>query len=157
MRTDDLPALMALWTDPEVTRYMGGPREPVALTAGLAEDLEPDAPRWNLWPVQELATAAIVGHCGVLDKEVDGRVEFELVYVLARRFWGKGYATEAALALKAWAFETRGLTRLIALIDPENAASENVAARVGMKWERDVLRPGGKLMRLYAVSARTAL
>ena len=44
-----------------------------------------------------------------------------------------------------------GLDRLVALIDPENAGSEGVALKVGLRFEREVTRPGGKVMRLYAV------
>ena len=153
MLAHDLPALVALWTDAEVTRYMGGPRERFALSAALAEDLEPGTSPYSLWPVEERSTGALVGHCGILDKDVEGRLEFELVYVLARDFWGRGYATEAALALKAHAFGTLGLTRLVALIDPGNAASAAVARRAGMAWETDVVRPGGRVVGLYAVSA----
>lgn len=153
MAAGDLLALVALWTDPEVTRYMGGPREPVALAMSLAEDLQPATSAYNLWPVEERVTGELVGHCGILDKDVEGRAEFELVYVLARAFWGRGYATEAALALKAHAFTTLGLTRLIALIDPRNFGSAEVARRVGMTWERDVVRSGGRIMGLYVVTA----
>jgi ribosomal-protein-alanine N-acetyltransferase len=153
MRPDDLPALVVLWTDPEVTRYMGGPREPLVLTAALTEDLDPGAPTYNLWPVEEKSTGTLVGHCGILDKEVDGRPEFEVVYVLARTYRGHGFATEAALALKAHAFGKLGLTRVVALIDPQNTASAAVAERAGMQWERDVARPGGRVLGLYAASA----
>ena len=151
MRPDDLPALVALWTDPAVTRFLGGPREPVALRAGLAENLLPDAPPFNLWPVLELAGGRLVGHCGVLDKEVDGRTEYELVYVFAQAAWGQGYATEIGLALRRHAFGALGLTRLISLIEPENAASRRVAEKVGMHHEGDTLRPGGRTLGVYGV------
>ncbi len=155
MRPEDLPALMALWTDPAVTRFLGGPREPVALRAGLSEDLLPDAPSFNLWPVVEQASGVVVGHCGILDKEVDGRTEYELIYVFAQAAWGKGYATEIGLALRDAAFATLGLARLISLIEPENAASRRVAEKVGMRHEADTVRPGGRVMCVYAVERKS--
>ena len=151
MCADDLPALMALWTDPAVTRFLGGPREPVALRAGLSEDLLPDAPALNLWPVVEQASGTVVGHCGILDKEVDGQTEYELVYVFAQEVWGKGYAAEIGLALREHAFHVLGLARLISLIEPENAASRRVAEKVGMRHAGDTLRPGGRTLCVYAV------
>ena len=152
MREADLPALVALWTDPDVTRFMGGPREADRLRETLSEDLAPDAPGFSLWPVEEIATGRVVGHCGILDKDVDGRLEYELVYVLAREDWGRGLATEAAAALRDYAFGTLGLQRLISLIEPGNIASERVARKVGMVLEGEIPRPGGRAMLLYAVS-----
>lgn len=150
----DSSALVELWTDPAVTRYLGGPREPEALRAGLAESLtEPPPEDDDLWPVIEKATGRLVGHCGLLAKEVDGIRETELVYVFARLSWGKGYATEIGRALKSWAFEDKGIGRLIALIDPENEASQHVAEKLGMHFEKEVLRPGDVHKRIFSVAA----
>jgi ribosomal-protein-alanine N-acetyltransferase len=151
VRPEDLPALVGLWTDTEVTRYLGGPREAQALREGLAEDLLPGAPPFNLWPVLELAGGRLVGHCGILDKMVDGRAEHELVYVFAQAAWGRGYATEIALALRDAAFTDLGLTRLISLIEPENAASRGVAQKVGMLRQGETVRLGGRKVCVYAV------
>jgi len=152
LRADDLPALIGLWTDPEVTRFAGGPREADAVRSALEEDLaDPGGERFNLWPVEEKATGRIVGHCGLLDKEIDGVTEIELAYFLARSAWGKGYATEIAGALRDHAFEEMDLPRLVSLVDPENAASERVAMKMGMRWERDLVRPNGALRSVYAI------
>jgi RimJ/RimL family protein N-acetyltransferase len=64
--------------------------------------------------------------------------------------WGRGYATEATLALRDWALGERRLTRLISLIQHENVRSFRVAERLGEQYERDV-EVRGKLSRLYAV------
>jgi ribosomal-protein-alanine N-acetyltransferase len=54
-------------------------------------------------------------------------------------------------ALKRYAFEHMGIERLIALIKPENGASERVALKVGMRLEKEVVRPGGAVRKVYAV------
>lgn len=112
----------------------------------------PTPDTYDLWPVIEKASSQLVGHCGLLDKEIDGKSEIELVYVIAKSAWGKGYATEMALALKQYAQEQMGLDRIVALIEPDNSASEGVALKVGLRFEREVVRPGGKVMKLYAVN-----
>jgi RimJ/RimL family protein N-acetyltransferase/4-amino-4-deoxy-L-arabinose transferase-like glycosyltransferase len=151
MQRSDIPALVALWSDPEVTRYMGGPREEVGLSAIFGETAEdPFGDRYDLRPVEEKRTGRVVGHCGLLEKEVDGQTEVELVFVFARSAWGRGYATEMASALKRYAFEQLGLRRLIALIEPGNARSESVAIKIGMHCEREVVRPDGAVRRVYA-------
>jgi ribosomal-protein-alanine N-acetyltransferase len=154
LREDDLDALAALWTDPDVTRYMGGPRDPARIHDMLAEDLPADPPDpFALWPVIEKATGRIVGHCGLLEKEVDGRDEVELTYVFARSAWGQGYATEIAAALRDYAFGRLGLARIVSIIDPENAASQRVAVKVGMRYAKDTLRSDGMTRRIYLMEA----
>ncbi|MCC6156288.1 MAG: GNAT family N-acetyltransferase [Candidatus Hydrogenedentes bacterium] len=152
---EDVPALVALWTDPDVTRFMGGPREAETLRAGLTKDAQwaEDAPL-SLLPIVEVASGAVVGHCGLIPKEVDGQNETELIYVLARAVWGKGYATEAAAAVMEHAFGALGLVRLVALIDPANVASARVAEKICMRHEGDTVRPSGKVLRVYAGDAR---
>lgn len=149
----DVAALATLWTDPEVTRFMGGPRNYQELYKELSEDtrIKP-CPKFGLWPVIEKATRQVVGHCGIIDKEVDGVTEFELVYVLTKSTWGKGYATEIATAIKDHAFKHFDLKRIIALIDPMNPTSARVATKVGLRYEKDTVRPNGKIMQVFTLS-----
>ena len=152
LEATDAEALIALWCDPEVTQFMGGPRDPETLRGLFAEDAaDPFAETYDLWPVVERAAGDVIGHCGLLDKEVEERPEIELVYVFARAAWGKGYATEIACALRDYAFETMKLPRLISLIEPENAASERVAIKVGMRLEKEIVRSDGAMRRVYAI------
>ncbi len=150
LQTNDVSALAQLWADPDVVQFMGGPRDYDLVYQSLVEDAGADPPKFDLWPVLEKASRQIVGHCGLLDKEVDGQLEYELVYVPAKNAWGQGYATEAARALKDCAFNRLGLTRIISLVDPDNVGSERVAKKAGLRYEKDTVRPGGKIMRVYS-------
>ncbi|NLF03364.1 MAG: GNAT family N-acetyltransferase [Anaerolineales bacterium] len=154
-RAEDIPALVALWCDPEVTRYMGGPRQPARLREEFERVLVEGPEPYDLYPVVEKESGAVIGYCGLLDKEIEGVVEIELVYVLARAHWGRGYASEIARALVADACGRQGLVRLVSLIEPGNIASERVALKAGMHLEREVVRPGGRRVRLYAIDAPT--
>ena len=154
LEAKDAKALARMWTDPEVTRHMGGPRIFEEVRNNLLADAgQPTPPRFDLWPLVEKATGRVVGHCGLLDKDVDGHREIELVYVLAKDVWGQGYATEAAIALRDYAFKDLGLLRLIALIEPENAASARVAEKVGFRFEQATMRPGGAVRHVYSLQA----
>jgi ribosomal-protein-alanine N-acetyltransferase len=131
---------------------MGGPRDEARLRRDLEDEAELAASsRIDLWPVVEKASGEVIGHCGLLEKEVDRQAEVELIYVFNQSVWGQGYGTEAAIAVREYAFEQLGLRRLIALIDPENAASEHVALKAGLRYEKDTRRPGGKILRVYSV------
>ncbi|HEX9013564.1 MAG TPA: GNAT family N-acetyltransferase, partial [Anaerolineaceae bacterium] len=157
LQAADAAALAAIWADPTVTRFMGGPRDYDQVRRSLEEDARADPPpELDLWPVVEKATGRVIGHCGLTPKEIDGRDEVELVYVLARSAWGKSYATEAARALREAAFGRFGLRRLVSLIEPENAASAHVADKAGLRKEKDVLRPGGRWMAVYAAALPSA-
>ncbi|HEX7555443.1 MAG TPA: GNAT family N-acetyltransferase [Leptolinea sp.] len=156
MLPEDIHPLVDLWTDAGVTCFMGGPRELQSLTQNLtATANNPLAEAYDLWPLIEKTTGQVIGHCGLLEKEVDGQQEIELVYVLAKAAWGKGFATEISLALRDYGFHQKGLSRLIALIEPENAASERVAVKAGMRLEKEVMRPDGAERKVYVVHPST--
>jgi ribosomal-protein-alanine N-acetyltransferase len=153
-QASDISALVDLWADPDVTRYLGGPRDRDWLRAEFEKVAqEPFAERYDLWPVIEKETGRVVGHCGLLEKEVDGSTEIELIYVFAVPAWGRGYATEIGRALAQHAVEQMEIARLIALIEPGNVASERVALKIGMRFDREVLRPGGALRKMYVLEA----
>ena len=154
-KVSDVEFLVDLWADPKVTHYMGGPRDQDKLRSGFEETAQnPYADRYDLWPLIDKEAGKAVGHCGLLDKEVDGRSEIELIYVLASIAWGRGYATEIGKALKQYAFNEMNIRRLIALIEPRNAASERVAIKIGMRLEKDVIRPGGAVRKMYVIDSK---
>lgn len=156
-QASDTSALIALWTDPEVTHHLGGPRDPAKLRERIAADLATSSPpKFDLWSLVERSSGEVIGDCGLKAKEVDGQAEIELVYVLARRAWGRGYATEIGIALREFARSDLSLPRLIALIEPEHAASARVAEKAGFVLEKTTTRPGGRIMRVYAIQLKDA-
>jgi len=148
----DIPALALLWADERVTRFMGGARDFERVSASMLDDLKSPPPKFDLWPVLERGSEIVVGHCGLLRKKVNDRDEVELIYVIAAEHWGRGYATEAAGAIRDYAFRELAITRLVSLINPANSASERVAAKLGMKFESETFRPGGKTLKLFSIS-----
>ncbi len=124
---------------------------------GIVEWLE----RWERWgvgfcSVERKADRRVLGRVGFvrwnLETSQTGGDETELGWVLAREHWGQGYATEAATALRDWAHDEKGLTRLISLIRPENVQSIYVAERIGERYERDVVFKGHPT-HLYSLDA----
>jgi RimJ/RimL family protein N-acetyltransferase len=153
LEPEDVGPLAALWCDPAATAYMGGARRFDEVCRSLRADLAlPEQPIFDLWPTIEKASGRLVGHCGLLDKEVAGRLEIELAYVIAPAAWGRGFATEAGLAIRDHAVTRLRCERLIALIHPEKGASERVALKLGFRREGEVARPHG-VLRLYAFTA----
>ena len=152
LQASDVAVLVAIWADPDVTRYMGGPRDGEKVRQTLEGELRTHSTDpFGFCPIVEKASGRVIGDCGLTKKDVDGRDEIEVVYVFAADSWGKGYATEAASALRDYALGSLKVPRLIALIDPENGASARVAEKVGMQFEKEVVRPGGTLRHVYAM------
>ena len=77
-------------------------------------------------------TRAFVGQMGLLWSDFDELRVLEIGYMLKRKYWGKGFATEGAAALAQYAFDTIGVNRVYASIRPENTQSIRVAERIGM-------------------------
>ncbi len=149
----DAEPLAALWCDPIATAYMGGPRDFDRVCASIREDVAlPEQQRFDLWTLSEKATGDVIGHCGLLEKEIEGRPEVELVYVIMPRLWGRGYATEAGRAIIDYGVAALGCRRLVALIKPQNSASKRVAEKLGFNFDRVVERPHG-IMHLYVFAA----
>lgn len=137
---DDLDALFALYSDPEVRRYF--PEGTLSYEETRAElewflNGHPRHPELGLWATIYKPTDRFIGRCGLLPWMIDGRAEVEIAYMLARDCWGQGLATEAARVIRDYGFERLGLTRLICLIDRDNQASIRVAEHIGMRFEKE--------------------
>jgi RimJ/RimL family protein N-acetyltransferase len=96
-------------------------------------------------------TGALVGDCGLAPTTVEGVSEVELGWIVARRVWGLGIATEAASAWRDHAFGRLGLHRLVSMVSEDNLASRRVAEKLGMTMERNAIW-GGQEMLVYSVT-----
>ena len=136
----DLDELWALYCDSQITKYIpDAPRT----REEAKEELEwhmhghPRFPELGLWATVHKETGKFIGRCGLLPWTIDGQNEVEVAYTISRDYWGQGLATEAAQAILVYGFEKLNLTRLISIIDPENIASQRVAKKIGMKFEKE--------------------
>ncbi len=140
LTTADLDDLAALYRDPEIRRYFPDgtrTREQTRAELGWIIDVYYGRYGYGLWATVLKETGAFIGRCGLLPWQIDGRSEVEVAYLLDKRYWGRGLATEAARAIADLAFSTLPVDRLICLIDPENQASRAVAERIGMTLLRE--------------------
>jgi len=139
----DYTELQAMYQDPLLHRYVGGP-------AVTGEEYWQNArARWpahyrehgfGMWATVRREDERLLGWIGLLTKEVDGERHVEVGYALSPAFWGRGYALEAARACRDWAFRNLEVPHVISLILPVNEPSIRVAERNGMTlWkEADV-------------------
>jgi RimJ/RimL family protein N-acetyltransferase len=142
----DAEALYDLFADEEV---MGGlNREPVSAVEDARAMIEEGMGGWRtdgLGPFilqTKEADRQVVGQAGLMIFDTRGwtpstwalagsHAQPELGWALIRAHWGRGYATEAAAAIRDWAYEYRSIDRLVSLISPDNVRSQRVAERLG--------------------------
>jgi len=138
MTVDDLDDMAALLGDPEVMRHYPRPKTREEASGWIA---------WNqrlyrehgygLWLVRRREDGAFVGDCGLTPQVVDGETHLEVGYHVRADLQGHGYATEAAAACRDLARDVLRAPKLIAIIDPDNVASQRVATKIGLRpWRR---------------------
>ncbi|MGN0507506.1 MAG: GNAT family N-acetyltransferase [Lachnospiraceae bacterium] len=90
--------------------------------------------KWNfgLWAVILKETDEMIGQCGLTMQPWKEEEVLEIGYLFERQYWHNGYATEAAIACKKYAFERLGVNEVCSIIRDSNTASQNVAIRNGM-------------------------
>ena len=138
----DDEAMYRIFGDAEVMCFGDGIQTREWVQDWIRTCLERYYQTWGFGPyaVVEQSSRNIIGYCGLFYfPNIDGQPEIEIGYRLARSTWGQGYATEAALSVRNFAFTTLGIKRLIAMIDPSNIASIRVAEKIGMKYEKEVM------------------
>jgi ribosomal-protein-alanine N-acetyltransferase len=153
----DADAMERVFGDPEVMRYGDGTKDAEWVRKWLRGCLEDYFGKWGfgLWAVVEKNERETIGFCGLSHfADVGGGAETEIGYRLARAHWGKGFATEAARAVRDYGFSILGMPRLISIIDPRNIASIRLAQKTGLSYEKDVIFKG-MANRVYAIH-RTA-
>ena len=87
---------------------------------------------FGLWAVILKETRELIGQCGITMQEWQGRRVPEIGYLFAKRYWHRGYATEAAVACREYAFRELGLPEVYSIIRENNLPSQKVARRHGM-------------------------
>jgi [ribosomal protein S5]-alanine N-acetyltransferase len=148
----DHDAIHAVYSDPDVMRYVGhGAHRSMAETLRAlrvyADILA--AHGYSFLAVVERDGDALVGDAGL--NPLGGRgPDIELGYTVARVSWGRGYATEVGRALVDHAFTALGVPRVVAQVEPANAASRHVLEKLGMTPREERLAYGRPHL-LYAV------
>lgn len=148
----DWNALCSITSDPDVTKYIGkgelwSAKRTEQFVKGQAENS--DRYGFCLWKIGYKPTGTLIGFCGL--QHLGETREIEIGWWLAKAFWGKGLATEAARGVLRYGFETIGLQRIVAIAQPANLASIRVMEKIGMHCEKNTADRHGISVILYSV------
>ena len=148
LRTIDVHAdaafILELLNEPAFIRYVAdrGVRTTEAASAYIAEKILPSYDRFGFgfYIVQRKDLAERVGICGLVKR--DTLDDVDIGFSTAARYWGNGYAYEAASALMTHGRKVHRLPRIVGITAPDNRPSINLLEKLGLRFERLIHLPG---------------
>jgi ribosomal-protein-alanine N-acetyltransferase len=108
--------------------------------------------RYGFAPWAVMHNNMLIGYAGLDIRVVKEIEQVQITFRLAESHWGQGFATELAIAIRDYAFTSLGLSKVIAIIDPDNQASIRTISKIGMRFEKAVIY-GGLSLHVYKVSS----
>jgi ribosomal-protein-alanine N-acetyltransferase len=140
----DVDAWIAMFNDLMVTRFLDPSSRALARTEQtfqaqlqIRHAME-DELGYAMWAVERKSTGEFIGQCGLRPAarmDPSAGSEIDLGYHFARPCWGQGYATEAVLSVLAHGLGLIGLSRVMAVAEPENVGSWRVMEKAGMRYD----------------------
>jgi RimJ/RimL family protein N-acetyltransferase len=149
LQPDDFDLWLPFYYHPEATRYWQG--EPTDPVLNCQQWFEKTFYRYQhhkggMNVLIDRKTGAFVGQCGLLVQVVDGIQELEIGYSILPQFWNQGYATEAAITCRRYAFANGLSDSLISIIHEQNIPSQTVALKNGMTAEKRTIYAGNPVI-----------
>lgn len=136
----DREAMFEMDSDAEVHKYVG--KSPVKAIEEIDKVIEFIRRQYidngiGRWAAVEKTTGEFVGWTGLklMKETVNGHIDFyDIGYRLAKKHWGKGYATESGIAARDYAFNTLKAPAIYAMTDVDNIASKRALEKIGLKY-----------------------
>jgi ribosomal-protein-alanine N-acetyltransferase len=156
MTPADTPGILALDSDPVVLRYL--PNKPISTLTEAYKIIDYIRQQYERngigrWAVVSQDTGAFIGWCGlklVDDSEVNGRTNYyDIGYRLLAKYWGLGYASEAAQTSMRYALEVMKLPVVNATVMHDNQTSRRILEKIGLERKEEFTEPDGRLWHWY--------
>lgn len=109
---------------------------------------------FQTWVVRLQTNGECIGHCGLTEFTIEGVIEPEIGYRIGELYQGQGFATEAAAAVRDLLF-AHGVDHAISAIAADNTASQRVAQKNGMRWEKRA-QWQGRPVEIYGISRESS-
>ena len=133
MQQSDYPALCKILQDEEVMYAYEGIFSDDEVQGWLDKQIQNYGQYgFGLWAVILKQSNEMIGQCGLTMQDYEGNPVLEVGYLFRKAFWHKGYAAEASIACKEYAFDALNVNEVFSIIRDTNIPSQNVAKRNGM-------------------------
>ena len=135
---DDFDALYEIMSDPETMQHYPAPFDKERTGRWIEWNLENYSKLgFGLWAVVLKETGAFIGDCGITLQDIDGERLPEIGYHIHKKYWRRGYAKEAAQAVRDWAFGHTDYPALYSYCKYTNEASYKTAEAIGMHFHKE--------------------
>ena len=149
----DFAGLYEILSDPETMAHYPKPYDEARVWRWINWSLDNyEKYGFGLWAMELKATGEFIGDCGLTMQNIDGEVLPEIGYHIHKNHWRRGYASEAARAVRDWAFTNRDFDRLYSYMTEGNIASWSTAAAAGLKWVKSYHDPVDGTLLVYTIS-----
>ena len=139
----DVGAVYEIFSDPETMQHYPKPFDKEQTRNWIAWNLQNyEEYGFGLWAVILKETGELIGDCGLTLQDIDGERLPEIGYHIHKKYWRRGFGSEAARAVRDWAFGNTHYDRLYSYMKYTNVGSYAVAAAIGMKKVKEY--PDGK-------------
>jgi len=136
-KENDIGNAKKLWGDTEVTKYIGGPFDEKKIENRLRIEIDNNANFCiQYWKLYLKTNEEFIGCCGFRPYKNENKA-LEMGFHLCKKYWGKGYATEAGKASLKYGFEELHLKKIYAGHNPNNDQSKKVLIKLGFNYIRD--------------------
>ena len=150
---EDFGALYEILSDPETMRHYPAPFDAERTRHWIAWNLDNyERYGFGLWAVVLKTTGAFIGDCGLTLQIIDGETLPEIGYHIHRHYWRQGYASEAARAVRDWAFQSTSYDTLYAYLKDTNVASCSTALANGMRKVKEYPDPNNTVSYAFAIT-----
>jgi len=134
LRFDDKKELMKVLSDPESMEFYPNPFDEEKVEAWIKWNIENYRKYGHgLWAVILKESDVFIGDCGITMQNIDNEIVPEIGFHIIKKYCNKGYATEAALACKEYAFNVLQYPKVFSYTTVRNISSQKVAEKIGMR------------------------
>ena len=149
---DDFDALYEIMSDPETMQHYPAPFDKARTRRWIEWNLENYAKYgFGLWAVVLKETGEFIGDCGITIQNIDGESLPEIGYHIHKKYWRRGFAKEAAKAVRDWAFENTEYPSFYSYCKYTNEASYKTAEAIGMHFDKEYHDDANKITHVSVI------
>lgn len=153
--TEDFDALYEILSDPETMQHYPAPFTEESTRGWISWNLQNyRAYGFGLWAVTLKETGEFIGDCGLTIQNIDGEQLPEIGYHIHKKYWRRGFGSEAARAVRDWAFENTAYDCLYSYMKYTNVGSCSTAAANGMKRIKEYPDEKNHISYAYAITRK---
>ena len=149
---DDYDALYEIVSDAETMQHYPAPFDEEKTRGWIKWNLENyEKYGFGLWAVVLKETGEFIGDCGITIQNIDGELLPEIGYHIHKKYWRRGFAKEAARAVRDWVFTNTDYNEIYSYMKYTNVASYSTAIAMGMRKVKEYLDPKNYVSYAYSI------